>query len=58
MSEIEALKPVGRSTLEGYIHSKKALYFKAGALGYYLPKYKSRCVTLNWLLDVIEGTVW
>ncbi len=46
MSEIEALKPIGRSTLESYIHSKRALYFKAGALGFYLPVYKSRCVTL------------
>jgi hypothetical protein len=38
---MEADKVVNRETLEVLCHSKRALYYKVGALGWYLP-YKSK----------------
>ena len=50
MASMENLKAVERNTLKTLVHSKKALYLKVRALGYYLPKYQSKCITVPWLL--------
>ena len=44
--------------MEKMVGSKRALYLKVGALGFYLPRYKTKCIKMNWLLEVISKTVW
>jgi hypothetical protein len=57
-SKIEEQPSLNRNTLERLIGSKRALYLKVGAMGYYLLSYKNKCITVLWLFGIVKGTFW